>query len=335
MWISKQAQAGVAALLLSGGVAASDGNKFAFAPVFAYDPVFETILGAALFSYPDEDQIKPGEKIFRQGFFMGTFDGYVRLAAIENRTYQDQRQRKLVVSLNNFFDYEFPEGSDEYERFDRLQASIGSEWSFPLKDRKDWSWFYGVRLETEQHDRDGDFTKGYPSIGIQRDRRDRSINTSAGDMFSTRTSVLPDALHSQSIGDPGWLVQADYRHYQAVFSESVLASRIEAEASDGKVFTSSLGGSNQLRGYVNDRYEGDAKLAGQLELRFPIWKWISGATFIETGTLQMDGDWETLTNGGLGLRFGLPPDGAMKLRFDYGIAENGDSEVYVNFNQAF
>lgn len=331
----KQAHTAIFILVMSGGVAAEEANKLTFSPIFAYDPVYQSILGGALFSYPDEDQDILGEQVFRQGMLMGTFDGYVRLAAVENRTYQDQSKRKLALSMNNFFDYEFPDGSDEYERYDRLQASLDSEWSFPIEQSTVWSWLYGMSLETEQHDRDGEFTKGYPSVGLQRDRRDSTMNPRTGDLFSTRASFLPNALHTQAIDDFGWRWQADYRHYQGVFRDSVLATRVEVETTDGDVFVSSVGGSTQLRGYVDDRYEGQTKVAGQVELRFPIWKWISGVTFIETGTLNVNSDWKTLTNGGIGLRFGLPPDGDVKLRFDYGIAENGDSEVYVNFNQAF
>ena len=230
---------GAGLLIASASISASEGNKFAFAPVFAYDPVFETILGAALFSYPDQDKQQPGEKVFRQGFFMGTFDDYVRLAGIENRTYADQTARKLVVSLNNFFDYEFPEGSDDYVRYDRLQASVGAEWSYPIEGN--WSWFTGARVETEQHDRDGDASRAFPTLGIQHDRRDRDINSSSGDLFTTKVNVLPEALHSNRIGSPGWNIQSDYRHYLPVFKQSVLASRVEVQATDGEVFNASLG----------------------------------------------------------------------------------------------
>ena len=314
---------------------AKDANQLTFSPIFAYDPVYQSILGIALFSYPDQEETKLGGNVFRQGSVMGTWDGYVRLSAMENRTYLDRRQRELSVSLNNFFDYEFPEGSSQYNRYDRWQTRINSEWSLPISDSTAWSWLYGVSLEAERHDRDGNTTKGYPSVGVERDRRDRSMNTRFGDVLSSRISVLPDALHSQSIDEAGWRWQADYRHYQPILAHSVLASRLEVEASDGDVFVSSVGGSNQLRGFVEERYEGKMKVAGQLELRFPIWKWIAGATFIETGQIKTHSEWRTLSNGGVGLRFGLPPDGAVLLRFDYGIADNGDNEVFVNFNQAF
>lgn len=335
MVVIRKIHIAVLVMIVAQCVAAKETNTLTFSPLFAYDPVFRSIFGVALFSYPDEKRAAQGPKVFHQGTIMRTDDGHVKLTAIENRIYYGQRKRKLILSMNNFFDYEFQEGSDEYERYDRWQASIDSKWSFPIARSTVWSWLYGMRLEVERHDRDGHITKGYPSIGLQRDRRDSVMHTRSGDIFSTRVSYQPSALYSKPIDDVAWSWQADYRYYHPVMFNSVLASRLEVEKTDGDVFVSSLGGSSQLRGYVDDRYEGKTKVAGQLELRFPIWKWVSGVTFIETGTLKVNSGWKTLTNVGGGLRFGLPPDGAIKIRVDYGVAENGDSEVYVNFNQAF
>lgn len=77
----------VAALLMvvAECVVAKETNTLTFSPLFAYDPVFRSILGVALFSYPDEKRAAQGPKVFHQGTLMRTDDGYVKLTAIENR----------------------------------------------------------------------------------------------------------------------------------------------------------------------------------------------------------------------------------------------------------
>lgn len=99
-----------------------------------------------------------------------------------------------------------------------------------------------------------------------------------------------------------------------------------------------LGGADLLRGYLNNRFRGDAFTAATGELRIPIWSFISGAAFTEAGRVFLlegedDGPAIGMTSG-FGLRFGLPPDGLIKLRFDAGFARDGWG-LFFKFGEAF
>jgi hypothetical protein len=75
--------------------------------------------------------------------------------------------------------------------------------------------------------------------------------------------------------------------------------------------------------------------AAQLEGRFPIWSWLSGVAFAETGEAT-DGDFkgDLSTSFGGGIRIALPPSGMMKARIDYGQGRD-QSGIYVAFGHAF
>lgn len=121
----------------------------------------------------------------------------------------------------------------------------------------------------------------------------------------------------------------------------VLALRSEGGLSfgDRSYFTNyALGGIKRLRGYYSNRFRGDHYLLGGSELRFPIWSFISGVAFAEAGKVwakdQDDGLKNIALAGGGGLRFGLPPDYRIKLRFD--IAASKDQwGIFFAFNEAF
>ncbi len=99
-----------------------------------------------------------------------------------------------------------------------------------------------------------------------------------------------------------------------------------------------LGGIMLLRGYLGNRFRGHHYAAATGELRFPIWSFVSGAAYGETGMVwlddQDDPENELAYVGGAGLRFGLPPDFLIKLRFDVGFGRD-QWGIFFNFNEAF
>lgn len=95
-----------------------------------------------------------------------------------------------------------------------------------------------------------------------------------------------------------------------------------------------LGGTDRLRGFFYDRFRGDKYYVQQSELRFPLYKFISGAVFLEFGEVtEQRFDKAQLSYGG-GLRIGLPPDGIEKIRIDYGVSFD-QRGVSVDFGHAF
>jgi outer membrane protein assembly factor BamA len=235
--------------------------------------------------------------------------------------------------MNNFFDYEFPEASDTYQRFDRWQWQVHNELN--RRVLASVSAFAQWTVSGRHHERDGETLFAYPAIGLRHDSRDDSRQPSRGGFASLTLSVLPDGLHSDRLTQTGWLSQWEWRRFMPAFSESVFAWRIEGQWADGDVFEAALGGDRQLRGYVARRFLGDTALAAQAELRFPMYAFVSGVTFVETGWIRTADQWRQPTSLGGGLRFGLPPDGRIKIRADLGASDDGDVQFFVGFNQVF
>ena len=96
-----------------------------------------------------------------------------------------------------------------------------------------------------------------------------------------------------------------------------------------------MGGDSVLRGYVSDRFTADRYALLQQEIRFPIWGYVRGVAFAEAATLHHKNTWYSPYTYGAGLRFGLPPDGKMSVRVDIAQNDEGESNLYVNFNHIF
>jgi len=305
----------------------------AISPIFGYDPVYGTILGGAWFRYPvpGADVEKPRyQEVFAQGTFGGQFSVNARQRRADVWPGWDHT---VAVSVDNYFDYEFPEGESDYERYDRWKLDLNNELDRSLTEQ--WSTFGRLSMGYRHHERDGETLFAYPGVGVRWDSRDSGMNPRQGGYAVAAIDVLPDVFHSDDLDATGWSGELDVRRYVPLFEESVLALRAEGEVTDGDVFEATLGGDRQLRGYVARRFVGDNSLATQAELRFPIIGWVSGVTFVETGWIESNGDWDSPASAGGGLRFGLPPDGEMKVRADLGVSEDGEMQFFVSFNQVF
>jgi outer membrane protein assembly factor BamA len=120
----------------------------------------------------------------------------------------------------------------------------------------------------------------------------------------------------------------------------VLALRGEAAFSNGErayVTDFALGGADFLRGYYSNRFRGDIYAAATAEVRFPIVWYFSGAAFGEMGRVWASdtaGGPLVAYAGGAGIRFGLPPDRLVRLRFD--VAFSPDQwGLFFKFNESF
>lgn len=304
----------------------------AVSPIFGYDPVYGIVLGGAWFRYPATETLD--QPRYREVFAQGTFGGQFRVDVRQRRVdVWPGWDHQLAVSVDNFFDYEFPEGETDYDRFDRWRLDVNNELDRSLTDQV--SVFGRVFIGGQFHERDGDTGFAYPGLGLRWDSRNTNLNPRRGSYAITSVDVQPDVLHSSDLGRTGWQAGLDLRHYWPVFEQSVLALRADGQLADGKVFETTLGGDRQLRGYVARRFTGDTRLATQAELRFPIVGWVSGVTFVETGWIAANDEWEQPSSLGGGLRFGLPPDGQMKVRADMGVSDEGEVQFFVSFNQVF
>ena len=170
------------------------------------------------------------------------------------------------------------------------------------------------------------------------DDRDRIYAPRRGHMLAFAGGRYDAALGSDF---ELWRAELDARSYHAMGKRQVLAAQVlTTVASGAPAFYDrpGLGGPNVLRGYYEGRYRDRARLVGQVEHRFPLYKRLSGAAFLGAG--QAIGDLADLrldafhVAGGAGVRWLVSPADGVNLRVDIG-AGNGDGGVYFAFGDAF
>jgi outer membrane protein assembly factor BamA len=95
-----------------------------------------------------------------------------------------------------------------------------------------------------------------------------------------------------------------------------------------------LGGTDRLRGYLENRFRGRMFYLQQTELRYPIWRMISFAGFLEFGEATSTNFAIPARSQGIGLRIGLPPNFVTQLRLDLAFAKD-QRGVFFDFGHAF
>jgi len=100
-----------------------------------------------------------------------------------------------------------------------------------------------------------------------------------------------------------------------------------------------FGGPDQMRGFLQGQDRDQLYLTAQTEYRFPIWRFLSGATFISTGQVQPS--WQALNltdlaySGGAGLHLQLSPKERTLIRLDYAYGSFGGGGFYLQFRESF
>lgn len=126
--------------------ASAEAYSNAVSPIIGYGPVYGVVLGAAWFRYPAADA-ELERPVYRDLFVQGTVGGQFSLQ-IQRRQPDlwPEWDHSLALSVDNFFDYEFPDGSSDYQRFS---------------------------VATRFHERDGDEAQVFPGLGLSWDVRDK------------------------------------------------------------------------------------------------------------------------------------------------------------------
>ena len=189
-----------------------------------------------------------------------------------------------------------------------LNRKLGRDWFLRL--------VYGLSLNTEESvaaDNPLDIEEQQfldentliSAIGIEiaRDTRNDLLNPKTGSLLGARIAVAPDLLGSElTYFQPA----IDVKKYVPVTKNIVLAGRLRLETIEGIQGSSFipafkrlyLGGSDTVRGYAfqelppldrnGNPVGGQSAFNASVEVRFPIYKEISGATFLDTGLLDLD-----------------------------------------------
>lgn len=96
-----------------------------------------------------------------------------------------------------------------------------------------------------------------------------------------------------------------------------------------------LGGTDRLRGFYENRFRGYRYYLQQTEVRFPIFRPVGGATFLEFGeTTRQNRFTNPSVSYGFGLRIGLPPDYLAKVRIDFAFSRD-QKGVFLDFGHPF
>ena len=133
----------------------------------------------------------------------------------------------------------------------------------------------------------------------------------------------------------------DYRKYISPIPQLTIAGQFFTELTHGDVPIQSMpvvGGAYMMRGVYENRYREKQMLMAQLELRFPLFWIISGATYAGLGQvapkvsdLRLDG---FHLGYGAGLRILIDEATSSVLRFDFSFNKDGHS-IFIGFNEAF
>lgn len=320
-------------------------SNFAISPVIGYDPVLGLILGGAYFQYPLKT---PGSYFDVQ--LQSLTRGNTNWMANYTR-YELWRHINLNVSAaySNFFQYYFGEGNDtQADAYAKLFADtyrFRSELVYSWKHNLQWTAFATAmgRRETSAESsslvplgrvipNENTYAAGW---SLKHDTRDNAFSTKTGVLQQITIQHTPAAWNGLGNGSFTQLM-ADVKYFQRLLHTSVvLASHVGAGinfGNPGYLYRYSLGGAYALRGVYANRFRGDQYYVAQVELRFPIYKRLSGATFTDAGDVK-DRSWSRpiVTYGG-GIRLALTEN--IKLRLDYGQASD-QSGVFFTFSEAF
>jgi outer membrane protein assembly complex protein YaeT len=189
-----------------------------------------------------------------------------------------------------------------------LNRKLGSNWILRLG--------YGLSFNTEEsvaaddpvgiEERqflDEDTRISAVGLEVARDTRDDLLNPKSGSLLAARIGVAPEFLGSElAYFQPA----VGVRKLLPVFKDIILAGRVNLETiqeMQGSTFIPAfkrlyLGGSDTVRGYGyqelppldrnGDPLGGQTAFNASVELRFPIYNALSGATFVDSGLLGLD-----------------------------------------------
>lgn len=114
----------------------------------------------------------------------------------------------------------------------------------------------------------------------------------------------------------------DFRHYLTLYRQLVFAYQFRSEMTFGRAvpyqMRAVLGGMDLVRGVRRGMFSDDAYLALQAELRFPVWRIISGTVFAGVGDVYNFSDWIWVMpkiGYGVGLRCAINKS-KVNIRFD-------------------
>lgn len=168
------------------------------------------------------------------------------------------------------------------------------------------------------------------------DLRDNPMSPRYGWYQALKLLTFPADLQFERAGYTQ--LQSEVRLFQFLFSHDlVFAFQLTGGVTFGLpsyLNEYKLGGTDFLRGYLENRFRGKRFYNQQNEIRFPIYKAVSGVGFMEFGEATNEAFAHPSMSYGTGIRIGLPPDYISKIRIDFAIGRD-QRGVFFDFGQAF
>jgi hypothetical protein len=175
-------------------------------------------------------------------------------------------------------------------------------------------------------------------FGLTWDTRDRSLYPRSGVLGTTGITVAGSGLGSDFTYE---VANVDLRGYRSLGTKLVLAGQAVATRVTGHPPFQTLatfGGDALLRGVYAGRFRDRALLAGQAEVRAPLFWRIGGVAYYGVADVAEDLDRVRAPRargaGGVGIRFALDRENPINLRVDVAWSRD-DSGFYIQFMEAF
>ena len=173
---------------------------------------------------------------------------------------------------------------------------------------------------------------------MYRESRDNRIRAKKGSYLNVGYDYFGNYLGSNF--DYGAFT-LDYRKYVTPIPQLTIAGQFFTELTHGDIPIQSMpvvGGAYMMRGVYENRYRDKQMLMAQMEMRFPLFWIISGATYAGIGQVApkvADFGFDKFHLGyGAGFRILIDEATSSVLRFDFSFDKDGHS-IFIGFNEAF
>ncbi|HXB97501.1 MAG TPA: BamA/TamA family outer membrane protein [bacterium] len=324
---------------------AATGNSYA--PILGYDDKNGLLYGAAAFHYhPDDQGLDCGAYGVTNG---GSLDSLTLQSEDQGPAWSCSADLRLARTFDNYYGEGDATPAADPLRIDENAADLDGAALRRVNGRLALgpTLGYRVRRQTGLSQADGAAAparvfndEASPALGLRAlyDSRDNAQSTRRGSLLGLDLRSLPAALAAGGDGSDAWQAEAQWRSFQPLPAGCVLGQRLAGGASLGDPSYAerySLGGTDELRGFQDNRFRGRQYYCLQEELRAPLYRQLSGAAGVDLGDVNDNALGAPRRSVQAGLRLGLPPSYGMKARVDLGFADSGERSLAVQFGESF
>ncbi|MCM2282237.1 MAG: hypothetical protein NDI61_10360 [Bdellovibrionaceae bacterium] len=312
----------------------------AVVPIIAYNPTYKLIVGGAYFNFPSDG----GEGSHYGIQFMSTFTNNIKIVP-EYKLQWEWLRFQVNGRWTTYYDPYYGEGAqtrvEDLVRLDEESGMLNAGLFVLLSDSFSIGPVYDYRYR-QNRGIDGDPSRGLiapEATGAYGGRmiwdwRDTPFSTHSGGYVSATYLTVPTSATDS--GHDFRLASAEWRQF-LTWEPITLALRGAGgmgSTTTSYLFRSRLGGTDELRGYLTNRFRGSNFWLGQAELRWEIFSALSLVGFTDVGQVG-----DPIIHGvkqtyGGGIRFGLPPDWLKKARLDFAFADDQSGVSFV-FDETF